>query len=122
MLRLSLQYVIWWWHLGFRVECVPLSATKFDWSVKIKSVQEVEVGRRWVGSDMSWWKPCEDVRTSRRAPSTVVLSFFHQEEDHALKSHRIIVKRELDDAVVFKMPSKFDKNSSNSAILWLGDL
>ena len=110
------------WHLWFREECVPLSTTKFDWSVKIKSMQEVEVGRRWVGSDMSWWKPCKDVRASRRAPSTVVLSFFHQEEDLALKSPRIIVKRELDDAVVFKMSSKFDKNSSNSAVLWLGDL
>ena len=121
-MRLSLQYVIWWWHLGFRVECVPLSTTQFDWSVKTKSIQEVEVGRRWVGSDMSWWKPCKDVRASRRAPSTVVLSFFHQEEDLALKSPRIIVKRELDDAVVFKMSSKFDKNSSNSAVLWLGDL
>ena len=61
-LRLSLQYVSWWWHLGFRVEYVPLGATKFDWSVKIKSVQEVEVGKRWVGSDMVWWKPCKDVR------------------------------------------------------------
>ena len=84
MLRLSLEYVIWWRHLGFRVEFVPLSTTKLDWSVKIKSMQEVEVGRRWVGSDMSWWKPCKDVRPSRRAPSTVVLSFFHEEEDLAL--------------------------------------
>ena len=122
MIRLSLQYVICWWHLGFRDECAPLSSTKFDWSVEIKSIQEVEVGRRWVGSVMSWWKSCKNVRASRRAPSTVVLSFFHQEEDLALKSPRIIVKRELDDAVVFKMSSKFDKKSSNSAVLWLGDL
>ena len=119
MLRLSLQYVNWWWHLGFKVECVPLSATEFDWSVKIKSIQEVGAGRRWVDSDIRWLKPCKDVRASS---STVVLSFFHQEEDLALKSPRIIVKRELDDAVVFKMSSKFDKNYSNSAVLWLGDL
>ena len=79
MLRSSLLYVICWWHLGFRVECVPLLTTKFDWSVKIKSIQEIEGGRRWAGSDMSWWKPFKDVRPSRRAPSTVVLSFFHQE-------------------------------------------
>ena len=103
-------------------ECVLLSTTKFDWSVKFKSTQEVEVGRRWVGSDMSWWKPYKDVRASGRAPCTVVLSFFHQKEDLALKSLRIIVKRELDDAVVFKMSLKFDKNSSNSAVFWLGDL
>ena len=122
MLRLSLQYVIWWLHLGFRDECVQLSTTKFDWSVKNKSIQEVEVGRRWVGSVMSWWKSCKNVRASRRAPSTVVLSFFHQKEDLALKSPGIIGKRELDDAVVFKMSSTFDKNSSNSAVFWLGDL
>ena len=85
-------------------------------------MQEVEVGRTWVGSDMSWWKPCKYVRASRRAPSVVVLSFFHQEEDVALKSPRIIVKRELDDALIFRMSSKFDKNYSNSAVLWLGDL
>ena len=115
--------MIWWWHLGFRDECVPLSTTKFDWSVKIKSMQEVEVGRRWVGSDMSWWKPCKDVRVSRHAPSTVVLSFFHQKEDLALKSPRIIVKREeLYDAVVFKMLTNLGKNSLNSAVFWLGDL
>ena len=122
MLRLSLQYVNWWWHLGFRDECAPLSTTKFDWSAKIKLIQEVEVGRRWVGSDMGWWKQCKDVKASRRAPSTVVLSFFHQKEDLALKSPRIIMKRELDDAVVFKMSSKLDKTSSNSAVFWPGDL
>ena len=120
MLRLSLQYVIWWWHLGFRDECVPSATIKFDWSVKTTSIQNVDVGR-WVGSDMSLWRPCKDVRASRSAPSTVVLPFFDQ-EDLALKSPSIIVKRELDDTVVFKMSSKFDKNYSNSAVLWLGDL
>ena len=101
--------MIWWWYLGFTDECVPPSTTKFDWSIKIKSIQEVEVGRRWIGSDMSWWKPCKDVRASRRAPSTVVLLFFYQKEDLALKSPRIIVKRELDDAVVSKCPQSLTK-------------
>ena len=80
-------------------------------------MQEVEVERRSVGSDMSWWKPFKYVRAPRSAPSTVVLSFFHQKEDLALKSPRIIVKRELDDTVVFKMSSKLDKNSSYLAVL-----
>ena len=84
MLRMSVHFVFWSWHLGFRDECVPLSTTKFDWSVKITSIQEEEVERRWVGSDMSWGKPCKDVRASRHAPSTVVLAFFHQKEDLAL--------------------------------------
>ena len=62
------------------------------------------------------------MRAFRRAPSIVVLPFFHQKEDLALKSFRIIVRRELDDAVVFKMLSKFDENSLNSVVFWLGDL
>ena len=62
------------------------------------------------------------MRASRHACSSVVLSFFHPKEDLALKFPRIIVKRELDDAVVFEMSSKFDKNSSNLAVSWLGDL
>ena len=63
------------------------------------------------------------MKASRRAPSTVVLLFFHQEENlalkspriffFALKSPRILVARELDDTVVFKMSSKFDKTSSH---------
>ena len=62
------------------------------------------------------------MRASRHAPSTVFLSFFHQEEDLALKSPRILVKGELDDTVVLRMFSKFDKKSSYSVALWLGDL
>ena len=85
-------------------------------------MQEAEVGRRWVASDMSWWRPCKDVRASRRAPSAVVLSFFHQKKDYALKSPEITVKREPDVAVVFKMSSKLDKNFLNSTLFCLGDL
>ena len=114
--------MIWWWRLGFTVESVPLLTTKFDWSVKIESMQEVEVAKRWVGSGMSWWKACKDVRVSRHAPSRAVLSLFHKEEDLALMSPRIIVKQELDDTVVFKISSKFDENSWTSAVLWLGNL
>lgn len=100
--------------MEFRDEYVPLSTTKFGWSVKIKWIQEVKLGRRGVGS--------EDVRTWRRAPFTVVLSFFHRKEYLTLKCPRIIVKREVDDAVVSKISSKFDKHYSNSALFWLGDL
>ena len=39
--------MIWRCHLGVvSDECVPLSATKFGWPVKVESIQEVEVGRR----------------------------------------------------------------------------
>ena len=41
---------------------------------------------------------------------------FPPKKDLALKSPKIIVKIEQDDATVFTMPSKFEKNSSNSAV------
>ena len=73
-------------------------------------MQEVEVRRRWVCSDMRWSKQFKDVKASRHVPSTVVLSFFLQRKDLVLKSPEIVVKRELDDALVFKIFSKFEKN------------
>ena len=107
--------------MEFRDEYVPLSTTKFGWSVKFKSIQDVEVGGRWEGSDMNWWKPCKDVRVSRRVLSAVVSSFFCLKEDLALKSPKIVVEREFDDAVVFEMSLKFDKYSLKSMSFWVGD-
>ena len=114
MLRLNSQYVIRWCHFGFCDDCVALSTAKFDWSVKTKSILEVEVGRRWVGSDMTWWKQCEDVRASRCPPSTRVLSFFHQKEDLALTSPMIIVKRGWCSSIqnILKIWREFFKFSS----------
>ena len=62
------------------------------------------------------------MRTSRRVLSTVVLSFFHQKTGLVLKSPRVIVNREMDDAVVFEMSSKFGKSLSNFSAFCLGDL
>ena len=62
---------------------MPQLTTKFGWSVKIKSIQELECGGRCVGSDISWWKLCKDVSASKCVPS-VVLSSFHQDEDLVL--------------------------------------
>ena len=86
MLRLSLQCVIWWWHLVFKVECVPQLTTKLGWLVKIKSIHELELDSVCVCSDITWSKLCNDVSASKCVPSVVVLSPFHQVEDLALKS------------------------------------
>ena len=122
MLRLSLQWVIWWWHLVFKVECVPQLTTKLGWLVKIKSIQELELDSMCVGSDISWSKLCNDVRASKCVPSVVVLSSFHQDEDLALKSPKIIVNKELDEAVLLETSSKPDIKFSNSISSWPGDL
>ena len=43
-------------------------------------------------------------------------AFFHPNDNLALKSPKIAVNREFDDAIVFKMSSKSDINSSNSVV------
>ena len=80
MLRLSLQYVIWWWELECKDGWSPLPTIRFGWSVNIKSIQEEECGIRWVGCDMSWWNPCTVVRDSSFVPfvSVIYCSVKHQ--------------------------------------------
>ena len=41
--RLSLAYIIWWWHFLCKDEWTPDSITKLGWETKIKSMQEVDV-------------------------------------------------------------------------------
>ena len=108
--------------MEFKEECVPQLASTFGWSVKIKSVQELEWGSRCVGSDIIWWKLCKDVSGSKCVPYVVVLSSFHQDEDLALKSPRIMVNKELVEAVLLWSWSKSDRNFSNLVLPWLGDL
>ena len=102
--------------------CVPQLTTKFGWSMKIRSIQELDWGSRCVGSDISWWKLCKDVNAFKCVPSAVVLSFFHQDNDLTLSSPRIIVNKELDEAVFLRTSSKSDKKFSNLALSWFGDL
>ena len=82
--------------------------------MKIKSIQELELDSMCVGSDISWSKLCNDVRASKCVPSVVVLSSFHQDEDLVLKSPKIIVNKELFEAVLLKSSSKSDRKFSNS--------
>ena len=116
VLRLSLQYVIWWWQFKCNEGWTPLSTIKFGWSVNIKSIQEEVCGSRWVGCDISWWNPYTLVRDSSCVPSIVVLSLVHQTEDLALKSPKIMVNKELQKVVSLKTFSNFDKKFSNSKI------
>ena len=80
--------------------------------MKIKSIQELELGTMFVGSDINSSKLCNDVRASKCVPSVVVLSSFHQDEDLALKLPKIIVNKELDEVVLLKSSSKSDSNVS----------
>ena len=55
-----------------------------------------------VGSDKSWLKLCKNVKASKYVPSAVVLSSFHQDENLALMSPRVIANKDLDEAVLLK--------------------
>ena len=90
--------------------------------MKIKSLQELEWDSMCVGSNISWSKLCNDGRASKYVPSAAVLSFFHQDEDLALNSPKVIVKKELDEAILPKSSSNSDSKCSNSILPWLGDL
>ena len=80
--------------------------------MKIKSIQEIEWGSRCVGSDISWWKLWKDVCASKVVPFAVVLPSFHQDENLALKSPRIMVNKELVEAVLLRSSSKSDRKCS----------
>ena len=108
--------------MEFKEECVLQLTTKFGWSVKIKSIQELEWGSRCVGSDISWWKLCKDASASKCVPFVVVLSSFHQDEDLALKSPRIMVNNELVEVILLRSLLKSDRKFSNLVLSWLGDL
>ena len=89
-LRIYLEKVIWSWQLGYKEGWTPLSATKFGWSVKIRSMQDDEFGRRCVGSDINWCNPHDFVSDSSWAPSWDVISSHHHDLDLEHWNHLIV--------------------------------
>ena len=57
----------------------------FGWSVKIRSIQAELFFCIWVGSFISCWNPSEEVCANSLAPSVVLMSLDHQEDNLALK-------------------------------------
>ena len=96
--------------MEFKEKCLPQLTTKFGWSMKIKSIQELEWGSTCMGSDITWWKLSKDVNSSKCVTSVVVLYSFHQDEDLALKSPRIMINKELVEAILLKSSSELDRN------------
>ena len=65
-------------------------------------MQEEVFSGWWVGWDISWWNPSILAWDSSCVPSIVILSLVHQTEDLALKSHKIMVNKELHKVVSLK--------------------
>ena len=87
--RLHLQQVIQWWHLGCKERWTPPSTIKFGWSVKIRSIQDDEFGRRCVESDINCCNPYGIASDSVWGPLRDVISSHHHDLDLALKSPSI---------------------------------
>ena len=108
VLRLSLQYVIWWWQFSNSIGWTPLLTIKHGWSVKIRSIQDSKFCNIWAGSDTSWWKPWVETKESNLVPSIVVESPDHHDLEQALKSPRMTVKAGWKIWTSSKSFSKFD--------------
>ena len=114
-IRLNMKCITWWWHFTWREGWTPLSTAKFGWSVKIRSIHDDEWGSKWVGSEISCYKPCIVVRDSICVPSWDVTSSGHHDLDLALKSPSIIVKEGFNCLIWFssiKIRQKFIKLSN----------
>ena len=121
ILRLSLQYIIWWWQFSCSVGWIALSTTKLRWSVKIRSMQDSEFRNKWVVSDISWWKPWVEIKESNLVSSVVVESTDHHYFDRTLKLTKMTIKAGWKIWTWSKSFSKFDKKSSNWELVWLGE-
>ena len=55
----------------------PELTTRLGWSVKIRSMQDEELGNMWVRSFTNYWKPYDEVKASSCIPSGVLVSEAH---------------------------------------------
>ena len=107
ILRLSLHCVVWRWQFECKDGWTPLSNVTFGWWVNVRSMQDEDWGRRWVGCDISWWNPCILVRDSSCVPA-VVLSLGHQTEESFSKSTTFCFNKSAKN--VKKWVQKWKKN------------
>ena len=85
---------------------MPQSTTKLGWSVKMRSMQDMELGNIWVKPDISCWKPWKLMNAARQVPSMAVLSLTHHEVALESKSPSITVNNGLNLPNLFKRLSK----------------
>ena len=92
------------------------------WSIKIKSVQDNDLGSIWVGSEINCLKSCVVVRESICVSCKVAISSDYHSGDLTLKSPKMIINRDFEQSMLLNKSSKPDKKNSNSEVLWLGHL
>ena len=94
---------------------------KFWWDVNIKSMQEEDFAKTWVGSLIIICNPNCEVKVSILAPPHDVLSCLYQFSDFTLKSPKTTIRNGLWLAISSRVNSRLSANWSNISVGWLGD-
>ena len=120
-MKLTFAKINWWWHLGNSEGRTPESVTKFVSVVKIKSIQDAELGRMWVGPSMIWFKLYCAASSASSVPCRLVESPFHHSEFLALKSPIYIAIVGEQSLILKIVSSHLYLNKENCSMLWLGE-
>ena len=81
----------------------------------IRSIHDIEIFTTWVGLSIIGAYPVKDVRESIYSPGVLVISFFHQPEQRALKSPVKMEQIGNSSFVLLRSKSKFTQIFSNSS-------
>ena len=120
-MKLTFAKINWWWHLGNSEGRTPESVTKFVSVVKIKSIQDAELGRMWVGPSMIWFKLYCAASSASSVLFRLVEPPFHHSKFLTLKSPLYIAIVGEHWLILMTVYSKLFLNIENCVILWLGE-
>ena len=99
----------------------PDSITRRGWEVNIKSMQEEEFPKMWVGSVINYCRPNWEVTASNLEPSYVVSSCLYQFQDFVLKWPGTTVRNGFWLLILSNENCKLSPNSPKESEDWLGD-
>ena len=120
-MKLTFAKINWWWHLEHSEGRTPESATKFVLVVKIKSIQDAELRRMWVGQSIIWFKLCCAASSASSVPYRLVESPFHHSQFLTLKSPMYIAIVGGQSLILMIVSSHRCLSKENCSLLWLGE-
>ena len=120
VVKLTFVKFNWWWQLENSERRTPESVTKLVSVVIIKSIQDAEWGRMWVGPSMTWFELYCAASSVSSVPCRLVESPFHHSDFQALKSpiYAAIVGEQ--SLILMIASSHLCLNKENCSMLWLG--